>query len=317
MRAQDKHLEGPEFERERVESPESARQREDELPTFADEQVVDTALSPARLFDAIRTLLAGEHLDLATLGFPPREHRALDFLSTAITGRDGLGTFVYAEDRHAMLEQALAVLQQNITHGAPEDLAKLHAKYREMTSQLAQLREDLTSLEDAQDELIVHDVTAEHVESDSDDEPDPDELVTDPAHPIDGFVAAALQALRAIARSREPGPIGPIGPTSEPSSSLLGPELPAGPAVRSTLTGPDRAAANPAESSLSGGAEAQRPDAKSSLSGPERPLPPAPASTLSGPQREVHKPLASLAADRAMEPGPPATAPNRGGPKRA
>ena len=312
MQAVDKQLEGPELEHERLEAAQSSRKHEDEMPTFAGEQVVAAEhVSPTRLLDAVRTILAREQVQIRSLGFPRSEQRALEFLRAAVTGHDtNLDTFLYAEDRRVMLEQALAVLQQNITHGSTEELAKLHAKYGEMSAQLATLRHELSSLEDAQDELIVQDVEAEMVESDADDKPED----VDPNDPVAGFLASALQALRSLANAAA------ATPTDEAAraSSLLGPDRPAAPAPPSTLSGPERAAAKPPASSLAVGPEPIIAKPKTTLTGPERPTPPEPPSTLTGPERAVDAPLASLAADRAMDlesPAAPPPATGRG-PKR-
>ena len=85
-----------------------------------------------------------------------REALALEALQSAVTGRDrSMNTFMFAEDRKSLLEQALSVLQQNLTRGDSETLSALHAKYDELTENVANLREELLGLEDAQDDLIV------------------------------------------------------------------------------------------------------------------------------------------------------------------
>lgn len=154
MRAEDKQLEGPELEREERVREEKPRE-EEELPAFADESVRDVELEHrSRLFDALRLVIAGETVNLALLYLPQRETRALEALQAAVTGQDSMGEFVFAEDRRSLLEQALAVLQQNVTYGNPEQLAELHGTFDELTGSVAELRERLVSLEDAQDDMI-------------------------------------------------------------------------------------------------------------------------------------------------------------------
>jgi hypothetical protein len=152
VRAEDKQLEGQDLEREqRVEA--SREHAIDELPTFAGEEVRDVALDHrSRLFDALQLVLAGAQIDLELLYLPQRETQALDAVRTAVGGRDSLGEFVFAEDRRSLLEQALAVLQQNLTHGEPAQLAALQGKFDMLTSQVGELRTALTDLADAQEE---------------------------------------------------------------------------------------------------------------------------------------------------------------------
>ncbi len=154
MRAEEKEVEGPELEREER-THEPAGHEEEELPVLGGEELRDAEL-PHRstLFEALRLVLAGEEVRVDMLYLPQRETRALEALQAAVTGRDSVGEFVFAEDRRALLEQALAVLQQNVTYGEPEQLAELHAKFDELTEQVGELRERLVNLEDAQDDIL-------------------------------------------------------------------------------------------------------------------------------------------------------------------
>jgi hypothetical protein len=230
VRAEDKELEGPELERAGLEVVEIARA--DELPVFAGEEFQDLELAHrGRLFDALTLILAREQLDISLLYLPQRETHALEFLQTAVTGRDGMGEFVYAENRSVMLEQALAVLQQNLTHGSGEELAALHAKFASLTSELAALREELHDLEEAQDELERPAVATKAVEVADAVKPEAeDESLT-------GFIASALQAMADVAKTestltgpeREPA-------TKQPSSLSDGPEVPEPPRPPSTLS---------------------------------------------------------------------------------
>ncbi len=178
MRVEDKELEGPELERAHRLEVEDARRGEEELPVFAGEEVQDLELEHrGRLLDAIQRIMRGEQLTLSQLQLPQRATFALEFLQTAASGRDGLGEFVYAEDRRALLEQALAVLQQNLTHGSSPALAELHARFDNLTSQVGELRGELLKLEDAQDDLFEQRdapskaVAADETDGDADAEP--------------------------------------------------------------------------------------------------------------------------------------------------
>jgi hypothetical protein len=154
VRAEEKELEGPELEREER-THEPTAHEEEELPELGGEELRDVA-PPHRstLFEALRLVIAGEEVRVDMLYLPQRETRALEALQAAVTGRDSVGEFVFAEDRRALLEQALAVLQQNVTHGEPEQLAELHAKFDELAEQVGELRGRLLKLEDAQEDII-------------------------------------------------------------------------------------------------------------------------------------------------------------------
>jgi hypothetical protein len=152
VRAEDKQLEGQDLEREqRIEA--SRAHAPEELPAFAGEEVRDVGLDHrSRLLEALQLVLAGEQLDLTLLYLPQRETHALEALRTAVGGRDNLGDFVFAEDRRSLLEQALAVLQQNLTYGEPSQRAALQSKFEALTAQVGELRATLADLEDAQEE---------------------------------------------------------------------------------------------------------------------------------------------------------------------
>jgi hypothetical protein len=236
VRAEDKELEGPELERAGLEVAEVAEvAKDDELPVFAGEAFQDLELAHrGRLFDALTLILGREQLDISLLYLPQRETNALEFLQTAVTGRDGMGEFVYAENRSVMLEQALAVLQQNLTHGSGEELAKLHAKFASLTSEIAELREQLHDLEEAQDDVERPPVFTKTVEATDDDEAKP--APEEPDESLTGFIASALQALADVSKT-ESTLAGPelAEPPKRPSSLVDGPEVPEPPRPPSTL----------------------------------------------------------------------------------
>lgn len=189
MRAEDKELEGPDLEREqRVESSRREAHEEEELPEVVGEEMQDVSFDHrSRLFDALRLVLAGEEVNLTLLYLPQRETHALEALQAAVTGSDSMGEFVFAEDRRGLLEQALAVLQQNLTYGEPSQLAELQSKFDSMTAQVGALRERLVDLEDAQEEIDeFHNAAREKrgdADGDKDDKPD------DKPAPDDGLAA--------------------------------------------------------------------------------------------------------------------------------
>jgi hypothetical protein len=158
VRAEEKQLEGPELEQAVTTERqiESEERQEEELPQLAGEEVRDAELQHrSRLFDALRLIVEGEQLTVSLLGLPQRETHALEALQTAVNGRDvHMNGFVFAEDRKVLLEQALAVLQANLTFGDSAELAELHGRYDSLVERIGALREELTNLEDAQDDLI-------------------------------------------------------------------------------------------------------------------------------------------------------------------
>lgn len=268
MRAEDKELEGPDLEREE-QTREAAAHEEEELPAIGGEAVREIEPSHrSTLFDALRLILAGDQVTVALLYLPQRETQALEALQAAVTGQDSIGEFVFAEDRKALLEQALAVLQENVTYGQPEQLAGLHAKFSELTDQIGELRHRLVSLEDAQDDLFDEKRQYGHMEGggagDKDDKGDSGDGAQD--------AAAAARDL-SLYEPERPAP-------AAPPSSLYGEAAPEARRAASTLEGPARPEAAPAPSTLYGEAAPEAPAAPSSLEGPERPEAPRPPSTL-------------------------------------
>lgn len=181
MRAEERELEGQDLEREQGLEEEVAH--EEELPVLAGDEVRDLELAHRSvLFDALRLVLDGAQINISTLYLPARETAALEALRTAVEGHDSVGEFVFAEDRSALFEQALAVLQQNVTHSDPAQLAELHAKFDAMTERVATLREQLLNLSDAQEEIF-HEYrpVAKTAEDETEDKPAEAEAATEPA----------------------------------------------------------------------------------------------------------------------------------------
>jgi hypothetical protein len=276
MRLEDKELEGPDLEREqRLEVLEDqTEERDHELPEHAGPEVASIELEHrSRLFDALQAILAGNNLSVPMLYLPQRESQALEALQAAVFGRDrSMGNFVFAEDRGALLEQALAVLQQNLTYGSAATLAELHTKYDDLTTHLAELRAELLGLEDAQDDLLELEETKTKQPGapDTDDDAEPETLA--------GFLGEALQALAIVAGHD-------TTPDNVLRSTLVGPELPDIEKPASTLDGPEpKLPAKPATSLT--GPEVATPPHRSVLDapGPEVPAKPDHVSALDGPE---------------------------------
>nr|MBA3540461.1 hypothetical protein [Deltaproteobacteria bacterium] len=155
MRAEDKQLEGLDLERE--EELHREQSKEEELRELGGEEVRDAALDHDHdrdrrgvILGAIRAIFERDTVLVSGLGLPQREEAALGSLQSAVSGRAELGTFVYATDRRDLLEQALAVLQPNLTNAEPELLAML-GSFDDLTARLGGLRAELSGLEEAQE----------------------------------------------------------------------------------------------------------------------------------------------------------------------
>ena len=235
---------------------------EDHLPEpVAEVLVSDAALElRTRLVGAIHRILDRQTLSVGDFHLPALQARALEALKTAVDGRStDLGQFVFADDRRDLLEQALAVLQPDLTVGDDAAAQALHEELATLTERVGELRHKLTDLEDAQDELDLVPKEATAAASDADDKPAP--------------------------------PVDPDAP--RPATTLTGPELPEPPAPATTLVGPEPRAEPRPPSSLVGPELPPAPAAPSSLIGAELPPEPARASTLDGPERPAPPPAPS------------------------
>jgi hypothetical protein len=242
VRADEKQLEGPELEREVGLEVEEAQEEEEEMPILSVEETKDAELAHrGRLFDAIQLILADEKLNISLLYLPQREANALEFLQAAVTGEDSMGEFVFAEDRGVLLEQALAVLQANLTQGDQEQLTELHSKFDQLSERVSTLRAELLSLEDAQDDLFDEKRQYEE-EVDEADEADPDKGEPAARDANTDLVASALSALAGPEVPDKVTPpstlVGAAIPDKKPEpTTLLAPEVPDLVTAPSTLVG--------------------------------------------------------------------------------
>jgi len=173
LRQEDKEVDGFELERQ------EERKRESELIEEDESEIHDLDGKPAferdeertRLVStAMRKILERDHIVINDLGLSKHEQRALDAFKTAVEGRDqDHHTFVFAEDRRALLEQALAVLQPDIV-----GLERVAGDAFEiLVKEVADLRAKLNTLEDSQAEVAHHAEKGEKGEAgDTDDKPD-------------------------------------------------------------------------------------------------------------------------------------------------
>ena len=202
MRIDDRQLESNDLEREEQQGRQPLMQAEDalELRDFAGEEVIDAGREHAgQVLAAMSAILGKESIALSALGLPDRERLALEALQAAVRGRDGnMGSFVFASDRRDMLEQALALLQPNLTGLDPAKLTEFQGKYHDLIVQVGRLRESLSDLEDAQDELLdkgleMPDLTKEGSDTDEDEREQPSTLSTGPARPEPAKAGTTLE----------------------------------------------------------------------------------------------------------------------------
>jgi len=220
---------------------------EGELPEFGSEAQRDIERARStRLIDAMRQILdsregysekrsTADALKIAELGLPEREAKALQALENAVLGRTQIGTFIHAEDRRELLEQALAVLQPNLTSGSTAELAEIPVSMHELTKSVGELRDVLGDLEDAQEELIGADAKAAFAEKPKPGKP------PDPVDPDQPKPASTLTGGPEAKREEKPSTLaaGPEAKRAETKSTLSdGPAAKEDPEAPSTLGDP-------------------------------------------------------------------------------
>lgn len=186
MRTAEREVDGRELDREeRERALELERDRDERIGARHDD--ADHSISSGHrdvVLTSVRAILERRPISLDSLGLGQREQRALEALKAAVDGREPhLGQFVYATDRSAMLEQALAVLQPVI--------AELPASGRDLVDKVGELRHSLHNLRDAQDDELDRSAPAvAKAETDSDDKPsdarDDDAAAAKPASSLYG-----------------------------------------------------------------------------------------------------------------------------------
>jgi hypothetical protein len=112
---------------------------------------------------------------LDQLELSAQERSALDALRTAYGGREGrYNTFVYAEQRRELLEQALSALQPILALDVSAS-AELRENYERMVEQVTELRERLVNLEDSQDDEMLQRESPKKTEESGADDGDKDD----------------------------------------------------------------------------------------------------------------------------------------------
>lgn len=241
MQLADKLVDGREAAHAESQQREDVQERGDEiLPEPMIEAVQDKSLElRGQLLGAIRMVLDRQTLSISSLRLPHREARALEALQVATSGKSAdLYQFVYAEDRRDLLEQALAVLQPNLIRADDLTAIELQAQFADLVERVGDLREQLSHLEDAQDELEnqqpVHKTTTPDATDKPGDQPQP---VSDPDAP------------RPASTLSGPGPEVTELPTPPSTLTGPGPEISKAP-TPTTLTGPDLSEPPPRPSTL-------------------------------------------------------------------
>jgi len=161
VREEEKQVDGPDLERAQEQETHIKHEEDERLPD-AGEQAHDIDQERSGLLlGAMGMILDKQHLAVSALRLPQREARALEALQAAVSGRTAnTDRFVYAEDRRSLLEQSLAVLQPNLAGGDKDLLAQMHDQMAMLTRRVSEIRNELEHLEEAQEELLAHEVRA-------------------------------------------------------------------------------------------------------------------------------------------------------------
>ena len=212
MRQEDKEVDGPELEKaeERKRENELIEDKEDELhdldgkPYEMPYEIEQKRDRSDTVVAAMRQILEREHIVINDLKLPQRELKALEALNTAVRGKSGdLDKFVYAEDRRALLEQALAVLQPDLV--SVEDLGK---PFEELMKEVSGLRTNLKNLEEAQEEALINVDAEKTVETDSDDDTDDDTSLDGPERKVEKPKSTLAEGKEVKAAEKKPTSLG-------------------------------------------------------------------------------------------------------------
>lgn len=208
MRAEEKEVDGRDLEQA------EERKRETELVEEDDHEIRDLDGQPYEMekdrersgdvLGAMRKILEGEHIVINDLKLPQRELKALEALNTAKRGKSGdLDRFVYAEDRRTLLEQALAVLQPDIV-----SVQAIGEPFEELLKEVSELRSQLNTLQDSEEEVVHRPEVAKTTETDTDDKDDDEDTS------LDGPERKVAKPTSSLADGKE------VKPIEKPKSSL-------------------------------------------------------------------------------------------------
>ena len=237
MRLEERQIEGHEHEqdRQREKTPLEEKRTEDLLGIGGDALRGTGMQRHEQLLDVMRTILEDRtKIDLTALQLPQREHRALEAIQVAVSGRSSdKDQFVYAEDRRTMLEQALAILQPDLISHDPKVVNELRVQLAHVQTHVTELREHLMHLEDGQQELRGERAAIKAAATDTGDKAEPDgekpgSTLYGPERKEPAKPASTLS--------------GPEVKHERPPSTLSGPERAPPATVPSTLGDPDEIA---------------------------------------------------------------------------
>lgn len=255
---------------------EDVEERGDDALPQAEHAAIAGAAAEQRgqLLGTIRLVLENGELSVPALNLPALEARALAALQAAVSGEGELGEFIFAEDRRDLLERALAVLQPSLSRVDDLNAQALAAQLADLSTRVADLRGQLSSLEDSQDEIMDGGHNADRTTGKPGDPP--------PATPSDP------DAARPAATLAGPGPEAPA--PARPPTTLVGPERAEPPPAPTTLVGPERAAPAKPPTTLVGPAREDAAPPPTTLVGPELPPEARPATSLGDPAELAQQP---------------------------
>lgn len=182
MKANPDFVSDEDEEAELDQSLESLEGRETSSAQGTDQVVEDEpALAEARYLEVVevaRAMLAGERVELDQLAeLSDDERAALEFLEQVVRGRNVADGFMYAEERLEGLNQVLAQLQPLLSVGGVHQV--LNDSLAEVVDGFAELRDRLTLLEDAQEEVFHEPEKKKPGEDDDDDDGGDDDAEAD------------------------------------------------------------------------------------------------------------------------------------------
>jgi hypothetical protein len=236
MRFEEKLVEGADLALDEKQRADHLRDQHHDLTELASDEVVDKDRArEALLLTTIQGIFDERTIYPEQLGLPAREQHALAALQAAVLGRDvRRGSFMFADDRRDLLEQALAVLQPSLLHSTAREADALRDQYDRIVAEVGELRDQLTGLADAQDELLVSDRAAVKAEGGDDgDEED--------APPAEASTDADAAKPAAKPRRKAPPAEADAADDGEPppwTTTLTGAELAVAPALPSSLGDP-------------------------------------------------------------------------------
>lgn len=288
MRQEDKEVDGPEIEaaEERKRESELVEEKEDEVHDL--DGLPETSMDQERtasVLAAMKTILAGEQIVVNDLKLPKRQLIALESLKAAVDGKDArLSRFVFAEDRRALLEQALAVLQPEIA-----SLQGANEEFKALFDRVGELREKLNVLEDSEEELVegrFHDQekdAADTGDKDDDDLDDPKKKTGDKSSKKPKKKKKSDKSTDKPEDLSLDGPERPTEPKG-PSTLTTGPTVKEEPKGPTTLEGGREVKIEPKETTLTGPARKEEQKGPSTLEGPARKVEPTGPTTLGDPK---------------------------------